>query len=179
MKWNLDPSHSSVEFGVRHMGFATVRGRFENFDIDVRTDEDGAPTSVRATVEVASINTGAPDRDAHLRSADFFDAEHHPMMTFVSTSIVPLGGRRYRAEGDLTIRGQTHNATLETEVSGFATDPWGNERLAAHTTGKVNRALWGLTWNQVLEAGSLLVGEEVRLTIDTEVIAEQAAVAAD
>lgn len=179
MQWNLDPSHSSVEFGVRHMGFSTVRGRFESFTVDVRTDDVGAPTSVRASVDVASISTGAPDRDAHLRSADFFDAEAHPTLTFVSTAISPLGGRRYRVEGDLTIRGQTHKATLETEVSEFATDPWGNKRLAAHTTGKVNRTQWGLTWNQVLEAGSLLVGEEVRLTIDTEVIAEQVAVAAD
>lgn len=171
MKWNLDKSHSSVEFGIRHMGFATVRGRFDSFDLEVVTDDEGAPTSVRAEIEVASIATGSADRDAHLRSGDFFDAEAHPKLTFVSRSVTPLGDRRYRVDGDLTMRGQTHPASLETEVSDFATDPWGNKRLAAHTTGKVNRTQWGLTWNQILEAGALLVGEEVRFTVDTEVIA--------
>lgn len=171
MQWNLDKSHSSVDFGVRHMGFATVRGRFESFDLDVVTDDLGAPTSVRAEIDVASIATGAADRDAHLRSGDFFDAGSHPKLTFVSSSVTPLGARRYRVDGELTIRGQTHPASLETEISELTTDPWGNTRLAAHTTGAINRTRWGLTWNKVLEAGALLVGEEVRLTADTEVLA--------
>ncbi len=172
-QWNLDKTHSSVDFGVRHMGFATVRGRFESFDLDVVTDDLGAPTSVRAEIDVASIATGTADRDAHLRSGDFFDAGSHPKLTFVSSSVTPLGDRRYRVDGELTIRGQTHPASLETEISDFATDPWGNKRLAAHTTGTINRTRWGLTWNKMLEAGSLLVGEEVRLTADTEVIASK------
>lgn len=173
MEWNLDKVHSSVEFGVRHMGFATVRGRFDSFDVAVETDETGTPTSVRVEVDVNSIATGAADRDAHLRSGDFFDAESHPKVVFQSKSVTALGNRRYRVDGDLTIRGGTHPATLETEVSQLTTDPWGNTRLAAHTTGTINRTLWGLTWNKILEAGSLMVGEEVRFTADTEVVAAQ------
>lgn len=178
MNWNLDKDHSSVEFAVRHLGFATVRGLFDDFDVVVTTNDNGVPSSVRAEIAVASIRTGAHDRDAHLRSPDFFDADVHPKVSFVSTGVVPLGDRRYRVEGQLTVRGQTHPASLVTEVSDFTTDPWGNQRLAAHTTGKIDRSQWGLTWNQVLEAGSLLVGEEVRLTIDTQVVAEKSLVAA-
>lgn len=179
MNWNLDTTHSSVEFAVRHMGFATVRGRFEKFGVEVETDDRGELLSVAADLDVASISTGAPDRDGHLRSPDFFDAASHPSITFASRRVTPLGNRRYSVEGELSVRGVSHPVTLETEVSAFANDPWGNRRLAAHTTGKINRTAWGLSWNQVLEAGSLLVGEEVRLTIDTQVIEARAAVAAD
>ena len=174
MNWKLDPSHSSISFSVRHMGLATVRGSFEEFDIDVQTDEAGVPTAVRAEIDVASINTGSADRDGHLRSGDFFDAEHHPKIVFESTSITKTGDD-LAISGDLTIRGTTNPVTFEAEVRGPVTDPWGNPRIAGEAAGKVDRTKWGLTWNQVLEAGALLVGEEVKFTINPEAVGQQVA----
>ena len=169
MSLNLDTTHSSVEFSVRHMGLATVRGRFEEFTVEAEADEQGVPTRVVAEIDAASINTGTADRDAHLRSADFFDAENHPKIRFESTEITHQGDE-YVIEGDLTMRGVTKPATLRAEVSGFVTDPWGNPRLVAEATGKINRTDWGLTWNQILEAGSLLVSEDVRFNVNVQLV---------
>lgn len=170
MKWNLDPSHSSIEFAVRHMGLSTVRGRFQEFEADIEADADGTPQSVDLTIDVASITTGEKDRDNHLRSGDFFDAESHPKMRFVSKEIEDLGDR-YEIVGDLTIRGTTKPVTFEIDLAPARPDPFGNLRAAAVAEGKINRKEWGLTWNQVLEAGALLVGEDVRLSIDLQAIA--------
>lgn len=174
MSLNLDASHSSIEFAVRHMGLAMVRGRFEKFDVDAAVDENGVPTRINATIDVASITTGTEGRDQHLRSADFFDAENHPTITFESTSIERRGDK-YAVNGNLTIRGVTKPATFEAEVTDFIADPWGNQRAAAEASGKVNRTDWGLTWNQVLEAGALLVGEDVRFNLAVELVKPQAA----
>lgn len=174
MSLNLDASHSSIEFAVRHMGLAMVRGRFEKFDVDAAVDENGVPTRINATIDVASITTGTEGRDQHLRSADFFDAENHPTITFESTSIERRGDK-YAVNGNLTIRGVTKPATFEAEVTDFIADPWGNQRAAAEASGKVNRTDWGLTWNQVLEAGALLVGEDVRFNLAVELVQPQAA----
>lgn len=172
MSLNLDTTHSSVEFSVRHMGLATVRGRFEDFTVDAEVNEQGEPTRVKAVIDAASINTGTADRDAHLRSADFFDVENYPSITFESTAIERRGDK-YVIEGDLTMRGVTKPASFEAEVSDFVKDPWGNPRLAAEATGKINRTDWGLTWNQVLEAGSLLVSEAVRFTLNVQLVKQE------
>lgn len=174
MSWKLDKSHSGIEFSVRHMGLASVRGRFEDFDLDVKTDGDGVPTHVRAEIDVASITTGSPDRDGHLRSADFFDAENHPKIVFESTAIGKTGDD-LEIVGNLSMRGATHPVTFAAEFSGPVTDPWGNPRIAADASGKINRTKWGLTWNQVLEAGSLLVGEEVKFHISAQAVDPQPA----
>lgn len=171
MIWKLDPSHSDISFSVRHMGLATVRGTFEKFDVDVKTDEAGVPTAVRAEIDVSSISTGSADRDGHLRSADFFDVENHPKMVFEST-VITKSGDQLTVSGNLTIRGVSHPVTLEAEFSGPVTDPWGNPRIAADATGAIDRTKWGLTWNQVLEAGSLLVGEKVNFNVSVQAVGQ-------
>ena len=176
MSLSLDTSHSSVEFAVRHMGIATVRGRFENFTVQAEVDDNGQPTYVSAEIDAASINTGNKDRDAHLRSADFFTTEEFPVIKFESTNVVKRGDQIV-FEGVLTIKGITKPATFQADVSDFVTDPWGNQRLMAEASGKINRTDWGLTWNQILEAGSLLVSEHVRFTMNIQLV-EQAEAAA-
>lgn len=176
MSLKLDGSHSSVEFSVRHMGFATVRGRFTEFDVEAAATEQGAPTSIRATIDAASIDTGNEGRDEHLRSADFFNAALHPKIIFESTEIVEQGDD-YLINGELTMNGVTKPMSFTATVSDFVTDPWGNQRLAAEATGKLNRTDWDLRWNQVLEAGALLVSEEVRFTVHLQMVKQVEAVA--
>lgn len=169
-QWTIDPAHTTVEFAVRHMGIATVKGRFKGVAGTVQATEDGRLVFVEATVDAATIDTGEPQRDAHLRSADFLDVENHPSITFRSTQIQPLGANRYLVEGDLTIRGVRRPVRFEVETTEPVTDPWGMRRAAASATGKLNRKDWGLTWNQVLEFGALLVGEEVRFSLEVEAV---------
>lgn len=168
MQWNSDTSHSSIDFKVRHLGVSNVRGTFEDFDFDVVSDDNGTLTGLSATIRVASVTTNDAQRDGHLRSPDFFDAENHPEMTFRSSAVEAHGDGRYRVVGDLTIRGTAAPASFEVEVSDLIADPWGNRRAAASASGTINRTDWGLTWNQVLEAGRLLVGEEITFTIDAQ-----------
>jgi len=172
MQWDLDTGHSSIEFGVRHMGISTVRGRFTTFEATPELSDTGVLTGVSATIDVASIDTGVQQRDDHLRSPDFFDAAQYPSMEFRSTEVERLNGRRYRVTGELTMKGLTHPVTLDVEVSEPVKDPWGNERVAAEAVGKLDRTNWGLKWNQVLEVGSLLVGEEVKFTIAVQAVAQ-------
>ncbi len=172
--WTIDPIHTQIEFSVRHMGLSTVRGRFKAFGGTVATDENGAPTAVAVDIETASIDTSAADRDAHLRSADFFDAAAHPTVAFRSTSVRSTGGDRFEIVGDLTMHGVTRPVTLEAEIGEPIRDPWGQMRRAAVVGGKLNRKDFGLTWNQILEAGALLVGEDVRLSLDVQVTASEA-----
>jgi polyisoprenoid-binding protein YceI len=167
--WAIDPTHTDVGFSVRHMGLSTVRGRFSAVTGTVKTDEDDRPSDVRVEIETASIATGTADRDAHLRSADFFDADAHPTITFVSTDVRHRGGERYDVHGDLTMHGVTKPIVLEAEIGQPIRDPFGLTRRAATATGKIHRKDWGLTWNQILEAGSLLVSEDVRITLDVQV----------
>ena len=172
----IDPNHSSIGFAVKHMMIATVRGRFGQFEgtVDV---PDGDPTQAQAefTIQAASIDTGVGPRDEHLRSADFFDAGNHPELRFVSRRIESLGGDRYRAEGDLTMRGVTKPVSLEVEVGDRVRDPWGNDRVGISARGKLNRKEWGLNWNQALEAGGMLVSDEVKLEIEAALVVSQAA----
>jgi polyisoprenoid-binding protein YceI len=169
--WNIDPSHTSVEFTVRHMGLSTVRGRFNAFSGSITTDADGAVTAASVDIQTASIDTNNGDRDNHLRSADFFDAAAHPTITFRSTRIEAQGGGRYNIHGDLHMHGVTGAITLATEVGDVAKDPWGNTRRAASASAAIDRRAWGLTWNQILELGSLLVSERVNITLDVQAVA--------
>ncbi len=167
--WTIDPTHTDVAFAVRHMGLSTVRGRFEQVVGTVETGADGVPTAIRIEIETASIQTGTKDRDAHLRSPDFFDAAAHPTITFVSTGVTARGDERFEVTGDLTMHGVTKPVVLDAEIGDPITDPWGQQRRAATASAKLNRKEWGLTWNQILEAGALLVAEDVKLSIDVQV----------
>ncbi len=169
MSLKLDKSHSSLEFSVRHMGLATVRGRFRGFEVDADVNERGEPVAVKVTVDAASIDTGVADRDGHLRSPDFLDVANHPEIVFEARSF-GRDGDAHVVEGELTIRGVTRPVTLRGEINGPIRDPWGNERFAADLEGRLDRRDFGLTWNKVLEAGALLVGEEVRLHAVVELV---------
>lgn len=168
MDWNLDVLHTSIHFAVRHMAIATVRGHLKLLEGIVVTDEQNRLISVRAVIDAGSIDTGVTDRNNHLRSADFLDAEQYPEIVFESSRVEAGDGNNYRVEGSLSIRGKARPLTLEVETTPSIKDPWGMTRAAAHLEGRLNRKDWGLTWNQVLEAGSLLVGEQVRFEVDAE-----------
>lgn len=177
MKWAIDPTHTSVEFSVKHLGIATVRGRFKKVTGVVEATEDGRLEAVEASIDASSIDTGEPRRDAHLRSADFLHADVHPALRFRSTSVKPQGAAGYIVDGALTIRDETRPVSLQVEVARPVKDPWGNRHAGASITGTLNRKDWGLNWNQVLEFGALLVGEEVRFNVDVEAVAQVAAAA--
>jgi len=166
MAWNTDPAHTSVEFAVRHMVVSTVRGRFDDFSVAIEGDDLNSATGTVA-VKTASVNTREEARDNHLRSADFFDAETYPDMTYVIKR-VEGSGSDYTVTGDLTIKGVTREVVLDADVSGPVADPWGNSRLGLSATGKLNRKDFGLAWNVVTEAGGLLVGDDVKITIEAE-----------
>lgn len=177
MIWNIDPTHAVVEFAVKHMAIATVKGNFKSFSGTAEANEAGMPTSLKMDIDTASIYTNNEQRDGHLQSADFFDAANHPKMTFVSKKI--SGDRDdLKIEGDLTIRGSTHPITLKGELSQVVTDPWGNKRTSLAATGKLSREKWGLTWNQALEFGGLMVSDEVKLSVEVEAVAVPAEAAA-
>ena len=169
-KYTFDASHSNIGFSAKHMMVTTVRGRFTDYQGEVLVEGDD-PTTARATftIKTASIDTGNEQRDGHLRSGDFFDSETHPEITFVSTGVAPAGDG-YRVTGDLTIRGVTRPVELAVEVEDKFVDPWGNERVGVTASGSINRTDWGLSWNQTLEAGRLLVGEKINLAIETALV---------
>lgn len=165
--WTLDPAHTSVGFTVRHLVAAKVRGRFDSFSGTIAAGETPADSSVEVSIDAASIDTGISDRDEHLRSADFLDAEHFPALTFVSREVRGTADE-LEIEGDLTIRGVTKPVTLDAEFGGVMTDPWGNEKAIFSASTKIDREDWGLTWNQALEAGGVLVGKQVKIEIEAQ-----------
>ncbi len=171
-EWTIDGSHSSAQFAVRHFMVSTVRGTFGTLDGSVSLDEqDIARSSVRAEIDVASIDTREAKRDEHLRGADFFEVDKHPTMRFVSTTIERLDTTHYRLTGELTIKGRTHQVVFAVEGSATPiTDPWGKQRLGGVATATINRTDFGLNYNAVLEAGGLTIGEEVQITIDFELV---------
>lgn len=177
--WNIDTSHSGINFSVRHMVVSKVRGRFAKFTGAIALNEsDLTRSTLEATIDAASIDTGTPERDVHLRSADFFDAAVFPTLRYRSRRIEALSGDRYRVIGDLTIRDVTREVPLEVEYGGRATDPWGNERVGFTARASVDRKEFGLAWNQVLEAGGVLVGDRIDIDIELEAVkavAERAA----
>ena len=169
--YNLDIAHSEIGFKIKHLGLSTVKGAFKVAEAQVVMDgEDISTLDATAKVEVASIDTKNDDRDNHLRSADFFHAEQHPYIHFATSGVSEVSGNSFKLHGALEICGVSHPIILDATFLGNATDPWGNERIGFEATGSFNRKDFGLTWNQVLEAGSLLVGEEVRLALDIQAI---------
>jgi polyisoprenoid-binding protein YceI len=168
--WHVDPAHSSVEFEVKHMMIATVRGRFNEFEGTIDAAEDIKDSRVYGKVKTASIDTNDATRDAHLRSADFLDVGNHPEITFESTDIEPLGGPEFRVTGELTIKGVTRTVELDSTVEGAERDPWGNERVGVRVRGAIDRKDFGLTWQKMLESGGFLVGEQVKILVDVSAV---------
>jgi polyisoprenoid-binding protein YceI len=170
--WKIDPAHSAIHFTVRHMMFAKVRGTFGSWDAELALDPDDIGRSeLTVAIDAASIDTGAADRDTHLRSGDFLDVEQHPKLGFRSTGIERSSDTKLRLTGDLTIRGTTRPVVLEVERLGEGTDPWGGRRIGFSARGTVNRKDFGLVWNQALETGGVLVGDKIEIEIDVEAVA--------
>ena len=165
--WVLDPDHTSIEFVARHLMVTKVRGRFSDFSGSIEIADNPTESAVAIEVALASVHTGTPDRDGHLRSPDFFDVENYPTMKFVSTSIVEKGDG-YSMTGDLTVKDVTHPLTLDVEYLGVMTDPYGNAKVAFSAAGEVTRSDWGLNWNAPLEAGGVLVSKTARIEIEAQ-----------
>jgi len=170
--YQIDSAHSAAHFSVRHMMISNVRGDFTKVSGTLLLDADNpANSAVEALIDAASINTREAQRDAHLKSADFFDVEKYPEMAFRSKSVEAAGDGELRVKGDLTIHGVTREVTLNVEgPTPEAKDPWGNQRIGATATTKINRKDFGLVWNVALEAGGVLVGEDIKISIDLEAI---------
>lgn len=170
--WNIDPQHSEVGFEVKHMMFAKVRGRFEDIEGTlVLGPEDAIEQSrVAAVVQAGSINTSQAQRDEHLRSADFFDVENFPTLTFRSTSVRRDEAGKLAIEGELTMHGVTRDVELEVSETGRGVDPWGSERIGFAAETSIDRRDYGLTWNQALETGGVLVGTDVRITLEIQAV---------
>lgn len=168
--WVVDPAHSSVEFAVKHMGIATVRGKFEQFEGSLVVADDLANARATGTVQIASINTGEPQRDDHLRSADFFDVASYPELSFESTGIEQVDDETFRVNGELSLHGTTRPIALEAVVQGTDVDPWGNERIGLEVVGQLNRSDYEMKFNQALGSGNMLVGDKVRLTLDISAV---------
>lgn len=168
--WAADVKHSTFGFSVKHLGIATVRGAFGEFDGTLELGEELSGAKITGTVKVASIDTAEPQRDAHLQSADFFDVENYPEITFASTSVTATGDERFEIVGDLTMHGVTRPVTLKAELQGTETDPWGNERVGLEITGQLDRSDWGMKFNQALGSGNLLVSDTVKLALDISAV---------
>ena len=170
--WNIDPVHTTTEFKVRHMMITNVKGHFKPVSGVITVDEaDISRSQVEASIDAASIDTREPDRDAHLRSADFLDVEKFPTLTFTSTRVTRAGQTNLEVEGDLTIHGVTRKSTFLVEgPTAPGKDPWGNLRIGLSASTKINRKDFGLTWNAALETGGILVGDEVTITLDVEAV---------
>jgi len=172
--WQIDPNHSLVEFSAKHMMITTVKGRFGKVSGTIAIDERNPDRSrVEAEIDTASIDTRAEQRDQHLRSADFLDVEKHPTITFRSGRVQGNSenpGDEFQVIGDLTIRGTTREVTLDAVYEGKGNDPWGGERVSFSGTTKLDRRNFGLTWNQVLETGGLLVGNEIKISLEIQAV---------
>lgn len=168
-RWNFDPAHSEISFRVRHMMFSKVTGFFHNWEGSFEFDPDDPSTAeVAVDIEAASVDTKNDDRDEHLRSGDFFDVETYPKLRFESTDVVPGEGDHFELHGELTIRDQTRPVVLEVDYHGKAVDPWGNDRVGFTATTEIQRKEFGLTWNQALEAGGVLVGDTVEVELNVQ-----------
>jgi polyisoprenoid-binding protein YceI len=178
-RWEIDSSHSSVHFAVRHLVIAKVRGSFGRWSGTVQVpDGDFARATVAFTIDAASIDTGVADRDAHLKSADFLDVAEYPELRFVGTRVEPRLGSEIDVVGDLTIKGITREVVLRVEQHGQTKDPWGNVRAAFTATTSIDRKDFGLTWNQVLETGGVMVGDRVEIEADIQAVKQAEALVA-
>jgi polyisoprenoid-binding protein YceI len=178
-RWNIDAAHSGLNFSIRHMVFAKVRGRFTKFTGTVEIDDgDFGRSTVEAKIEASSIDTGTAERDAHLRSPDFFDVEKFPELRFRSNRIEEVEKNHFKMSGELTIHGVTKEVVLDLEATGTGTDPWGNERRGFAAKTSLDRKDFGLKWNQALEAGGVLVGDRVEIELDIQAVKAAAVKAA-
>jgi polyisoprenoid-binding protein YceI len=178
-KWEIDSGHSGINFSVRHMVIAKVRGKFARWSGSITAEEgDPARATLVVTIDPSSIDTGVADRDTHLKSADFLDVANFPEITFKGTRTQKAGKGRLRVIGDLTLRGVTHEVVLDVEDMGRTKDPWGNQRAGFSAKTTIDRKAFGLVWNQVLEAGGVMVGERVDVEIEVEAVKQAAEKAA-
>lgn len=168
--YSIDPTHSSATFQVRHLGLSKVRGGFESFSGTVEIADDPAKSSVEVSLDAASFTTGNEDRDGHVKSADFLDVEQYPTLTYRSTG-VRQDGDHWKVDGELTVRDVSRPVTLDVEFEGAGEDPWGNGRIAFAASTEIDRDEFGITWNQALETGGVLVGKTVKITIDVQAVA--------
>jgi len=169
--WAIDKAHSTVEFAVKHLVITTVKGHFRDFEGTIHLDEaQPENSSVTASIDVASIDTNVPDRDAHLRSDDFFNAEQYPKITFKSKRVQLVDGTHAKVYGDLTIRDVTREVVLDTEYEGQIDDPWGNRRAAFSATTEISRKEFNVRWNQMIETGGAVVGDAVKVAIHVEAV---------
>ncbi|MBL8045891.1 MAG: polyisoprenoid-binding protein [Anaerolineales bacterium] len=179
MTWNIDASHTRANFSVRHMMISNVHGQFDDISGTVEFNEaDPAQSSLNVKIGVASINTRDEKRDGHLKSPDFFDVANHPYLTFESAKVEKASENTGRVTGNLTIRGVSKPVVLDVEYNGQAKSPWGTTSAGFTATAKINRKDWGLNWNVALETGGVLVGDEVKITIEAEIVKQPEAVAA-
>lgn len=167
--WTLEKDHTTIGFVAKHLMVTRVRGEFEGYDASIDLADDLADSKIEVTLDAASITTGAEDRDKHLRSADFLDAENHPTLSFVSTAINPRGDG-WEVTGDLTIRDTTRPITLDTTYEGSVKDPWGNTRIGFTARATLVRADWDLTWNVAVEGGGWLVSKDITVEIEGQLI---------
>lgn len=170
-KWSLDPTHSEIGFKIKHLMISNVSGNFNKFDVQAETDgDDFEDATVTVTIDVASINTNNEQRDAHLRTADFFEAENHPKIIFKSTKVERVDEDTFNLYGDLTIKETTKPVKLSVEYSGVAKDPWGNVKAGFTINGKINRKDWGVNYNAVLETGGLMLAEDLKLQGEIQLV---------
>ena len=169
--WELDPTHSELTFKVKHLMISNVKGEFRNFNATVESNgEDFSNAQVSATIDAGSIDTNHADRDKHLKSADFFDAEQHNQITFESTELTKLDEDNYQLKGMLGMKGGKKEVVLDVDFGGFMKDPYGNEKAGFSISGKINRKDWGLNWNAALETGGVMVSDEVRLNAEVQFV---------
>ena len=167
--WKLDPTHSELSFSVRHLAISKVRGTFETFDVTIVTAENPEESTLEASIDIASVNTNQKDRDAHLRTSDFFLVDEHPTATFRSTKF-DVDGDDFTITGDLTLRGVTKEVVLKGEFGGIVTDGYGQTKAGATATAKINRHDFGVSWNAALEAGGFTLGDDVTLNFELQVV---------
>lgn len=168
-KWAIDPTHSEITFRARHLMISNVKGEFTKFDATIN-GEDFEKSTVSVNIDASSITTNNDDRDTHLKSADFFEVEKYPTITFVSTSFKKVDDDEYKLVGDLTIKETTKEITLDAEFGGFMKDPYGNEKAGFSVEGKLNRKDFGLNWNAALEAGGVMVGDEIKISAEVQFV---------
>ena len=172
--WTIDPSHSTVGFTTRHLMVSKVRGHFAEYSADLTVAERPEDSKVDVTIQVASVSTADEGRDGHLLSADFFDAETFPQLTFASETITPIDDETFTISGKLALHGVTNPITLTAVVQGLETDPWGNERVGLEITGKLSRGDYGMKFNQALGSGNVLVSDQVKLSLDVSAVKQAA-----
>lgn len=171
--WKIDNSHSNVTFEIDHMVISTVTGKFQEFDGVIKADKaDFSDADISFTIQAASVNTNNEKRDDHLRNEDFFDVTNHPTITFIGKKLTPESGKEYKLVGDLTMHGVTKEVELDVKYNGTVKDPWGNTRAGFKVSGELDRTDYGLVYNSALEAGGLVIGEEVEIQVNLELVKE-------